>query len=256
MVDRRDIKVVLKQITLSGSTYPIVRQGVATVYIAGSEYRVSAPPEARGEALEWASHFTVRQPGGFDGEIDVPGDPRAAVLEAVLQELRNEKDRQADRAVGMHPDGLHHDALICLKGHVLHCSGGLFDLGAYCTICGETCIHECPNCQEPIRGMPVRTSVAAYRRPQYCHRCGHPYPWTEHSMKVARELIEHDNKLSPEDREKVWEGLKDVMADPRDALVPAKRKLIGITLEKASQFVREFVLDLLAKTITEMAKGT
>lgn len=255
MVDRRDIKVVLKQTTLLGSTYPGTLQRVATAYIAGHEYRVSAPPEARGEALEWVSHFTVRQPGGLDGEVDVPSDPRVAVLEAVLQELRNEKDRQTNRAVGMHPDGLHYDAQICLKGHVLHCSGGLFDLRAYCTICGEACIHVCQNCQEPIRGMRVRTSVAAYRRPQYCHRCGHPYPWTEHLMMTARELIEHDNKLSPDDQEKVWERLKDVMADPRDLLVPAKRKLIEIALEKASHTVREFVLDLIAKTIAEMAKG-
>jgi hypothetical protein len=45
------------------------------------------------------------------------------------------------------------------------------------------------------------------------------------------------------------------MSNPKADLVPAKRKLIDIKLGKATQWVREAVLDLTAKTIAEMTKG-
>jgi hypothetical protein len=46
-----------------------------------------------------------------------------------------------------------------------------------------------------------------------------------------------------------------IMSDPRADLVPAKRKLIEIRLGKATKYVREFVLDLTAKTIAEVMKS-
>ena len=61
MVDDISVKVVLKQAILAGSRYPEFLQRVATVYIDGKEYRVSAPAEATGQALDWMSHLSVRQ---------------------------------------------------------------------------------------------------------------------------------------------------------------------------------------------------
>jgi hypothetical protein len=45
------------------------------------------------------------------------------------------------------------------------------------------------------------------------------------------------------------------MSDPKADLVPAKRKLIDIKLGKATGYVRETILDLIAKTIAEISKG-
>ena len=46
MPDDLKVKVLLKQTVLNGSSDSQFLQWVATVYINGSEYRVSVPPEA------------------------------------------------------------------------------------------------------------------------------------------------------------------------------------------------------------------
>lgn len=77
----------------------------------------------------------------------------------------------------------------------------------------------------------------------------------EDLLRTARQLVEHDDMLSPEDREKLWDDLQYVMTDPKANLAPAKKKLIDIKLGKATAFVREAILDLIAKTTAEMFKG-
>ena len=74
-------------------------------------------------------------------------------------------------------------------------------------------------------------------------------------MRTARELLWHDDKLLLEDREKLWGLLQYVMSDPKADLVPAKRKLIEIGLEKAAKVTRDVVTDLVAKYAAEMSKG-
>ena len=86
----QDTKVVLKQRILQGADQSEHLQRVATVYINGKEYRVSAPPEAKGDALDWAPHFTVRQLVDINSEIEILDAPRALALEAVRAELENQ----------------------------------------------------------------------------------------------------------------------------------------------------------------------
>jgi hypothetical protein len=45
------------------------------------------------------------------------------------------------------------------------------------------------------------------------------------------------------------------MSDPQSDLVPAKRKLFEISIEKALPATREFFLDLMAKLGAEMLKS-
>lgn len=248
------VKVVLKQVTLYGSSDPAALQRVADAYVGGEEYRVSAPPGAKGDALDWVGHLSVRRPEGPNSESEPQGDIARLVLEAVAEELRGSK-RDASRALGLNPDGLHWDAQICLTGHVQSCGGTPFDRKDHCTKCGAPCIDECPHCGEPIRGVGVYASPASYVRPQYCHGCGHPYPWMEDRLRTSREMLEHDDKLSPDDRDRLWGDLQYVMSDPKAELVPAKRKLIEIYLGRATPYVREFFLDLIAKVTAEVLKG-
>lgn len=252
MIDGLPLKVVLEQRVLHGSNSAEALQRVAAVYVSGKEYRVSAPPRAKGDALDWIPHFAVRVLDGPNSEIEIPDPERSSVLNFVRQELERHK-RDVNRALGMNPDGEHCDAQICLRGHVVHCDGTPFRSEAYCTKCGARCIDECPQCQEPIHGMSTY-GVAPYSKPHFCHKCGHAYPWMEERLRTARELLENDDKLSPEDRENVWKDLGYVMSDPRSDLSPAKRKLIEVRLEHASKYVREFVLDLTAKIAAEMLK--
>ena len=58
-----------------------------------------------------------------------------------------------------------------------------------------------------------------------------------------------------DDRTKLFDLLKDVMSDPLSELAPAKKKLIEINLGKATEYVREFILDLVAKIATESLKN-
>jgi len=76
----------------------------------------------------------------------------------------------------------------------------------------------------------------------------------EDRLQTARELLYHDEKLTEKDREELWPVLKDVMSNPKDDLVPAKRRLIDIRLSGAGQVTREVITDLIAKTIAEMLK--
>ncbi len=96
--------------------------------------------------------------------------------------------------------------------------------------------------------------VALYSPPQFCHQCGHAYPWMEERLRTVRELLNQDKKLSADDRDSLLEDLQYVMSDPKAELVPAKKKLIEFKLEHAPNFVRELILDLAAKVIAESAK--
>jgi hypothetical protein len=76
----------------------------------------------------------------------------------------------------------------------------------------------------------------------------------EDRLQTAKELLYHDDKLSFEDREKLWGLLQYVMSDPKSDMVPAKKKLICITLENAATATQEFVTNLMAKYLAEMSK--
>lgn len=250
-----DEKVVIKQAVLNGSRDPRLLQRVAVVYIEGKEYRVSAPPEATGNALEWINHWAVRESADlFQGESESEGAVRVLVIRLVQEELKKRKVLEPGRT-GRHPDGRHCTAQICTNGHVNRCDGDTFESGEYCRECGSPYIDACPHCEEPMRGVMIYHSAADYRRPSFCHACGRAYPWMEERLTTARELLDHDDKLTEDDRRSLWPDLQYVMSNPKADLVPAKKKLIEIRLEKATDWVREAILDLAAKTIAEMAKS-
>jgi hypothetical protein len=252
MSDDLATKVVVKHTVLPGSNSDLP-QTVATVYVDGREYVISAPSKAQGDALDWLPHFKVTRVEGFNltqTDFDAFG---LLALKSVREELERIQ-RDKGRVAGLNPDGVHCDAQICLNGHVRHCNGEPFDSKAHCTRCGAACIDECLYCREPIHGVRMYSKVY-YICPKFCHRCGKPYPWMEDRLNTARELLNHDDKLDEDDREKLWNSLQYVMSDPKADLVPEKKKLITIMLEKATGPVREAILDLVAKTAAEYMKG-
>jgi hypothetical protein len=254
MSDDPNLKVVLKQTVLHGSNEETVLQPVATVYIGGTQYRVLAPPDATGEALDWVHQFSVRHYDEFGGEVESHDAPSVLALRSVEDELKSEK-REATRTQGKHPDGVHCDAQICLNGHVQQCEGGSFDPKAHCPQCGETCVDTCRHCNEPIPGVQMFRPAEEYTRPQYCRGCGRPYPWMEERLRTAHELLKHDDKLTLAERNELWDLLQYVMSDPKADLVPAKRKLIEIKLGQATPYVKEIILEWTAKFFAEIAKG-
>jgi len=74
-------------------------------------------------------------------------------------------------------------------------------------------------------------------------------------LQTARELLDHDDKLTFDDRKKLGDLLQYVMSSPKADLAPAKTKLIEINLEKAGAVTKEVIMDFLAKVTAEMLKS-
>lgn len=254
MNDRPSVRVLINQRLLKRAAQAGDMQCVATVYVNGNEFRILAPPGAQGRALDWVPHFSVRRLSDANAEAEVHDGSEIQVMEAVRKELEK---RETDGAVvdWVHPDGVHSVAQVCFKGHLVHCDGMPFCEDEHCTKCGAPCIHNCPECAEPIRGGSIYDSADRYIRPDFCHACGAPYPWTAERLDTARKLLDHEGKLSPEDRRELWDCLQYVITDPSAELVPAKKRLIEFKLEKVTGPVREFVLDLVARTTAEIFKS-
>lgn len=254
----RTFKVVIQKRTLSGSRDDDLLQRVATIYLeGGKELRVYAPSRATGDVLEWVDHCSVCRPDedGFNPntEIELEGASRIFARKVVKEELERIQ-RDANRPEGMNPDGLYYDAHICLHGHVQSSGRRVLNPGKHCAKCGSPNISDCPACKIPIRGEH-RYSEGHYRLPQFCHNCGSPFPWMKERLDTAHDLLYHDDKLSLEERNKLWATLRYVMSDPKSDLVPEKKKLIEINLQKAAAATREAVTDLLAKYLAEISKG-
>lgn len=253
MTDNFATRVVLHQTVLRGANDSNSIQRVATVYIDGAEYRVSAPPQATGDALDWVPHLTVRQLKAANSDVEVRGPLCALALQSVSEELEKSKRKEV-MANGLHPDGIHCAAQICTRGHVQQCDGTP-SLAKHCPKCGATCITECPDCSEAIRGVERYSPTTTYERPNFCPGCGRPYPWMQHTLRTARELLEHEDKLSLDERNSLLGDLQYVLADPKAELVAAKKRLIAIKLEKTSAYAKEFFTDLIAKIAVESMKG-
>ena len=71
-------------------------------------------------------------------------------------------------------------------------------------------------------------------------------------LQTAKELLDHDDKLSLDERQKLWGLLQYVMSDPKSDMAPAKKKLFEIGIAKALPATREFFLDFMAKLGAEM----
>jgi hypothetical protein len=249
-----DEKVVIKQAVLKGSPDPNFLQRVALVYIKGEEYRVSAPPEGTGSALDWINHWSVRQLTEVNSETIIEGALRVLAIKLVQEELERQKSDEPGKT-GMHPDGEHCAAQICTSGHVHHCDGETFKAKEFCKECGASCIDACTYCKVPIRGTVIYRPATTYHRPLFCHACGRPYPWLEDRLRTARELLDHDDKLTEDDRQALWPDLQFVMSNPKADITPAKTKLVTIELGKAAEWVKDAVIDLMAKTAAEVIKG-
>jgi len=248
-------KVVIEHAVLRGSQQEQFLQKVATVYLdGGEEFHVMAPAKATGDALEWLEHLSVRQPTAH-GYNPVTDGRSGSIIQKVAEELQRRKlDADIWRS-GTNPDGRYVAAQICLRGHVLNVNGTDFERSEHCPQCGEVGIDSCQHCKAAIRGGEVYASTTDYKLPYFCHKCGRAYPWMEDRLQTAKELLYHDDKLSLEEREKLWGQLQYVMTDPKSDMVPAKKKLFEIGIAEALPATREFFLDLMAKLGAEMLKS-
>jgi hypothetical protein len=111
-------------------------------------------------------------------------------------------------------------AQVCLNGHVVNFLTGTQPEHNknFCSTCGEKTIVQCTHCNAKMRGHYHTVGAISFLpevAPSFCHNCGEPYPWMEDRLRIAKELLDHDDKLSLEEREKLWDLLRYVMSDPK-----------------------------------------
>jgi len=78
---------------------------------------------------------------------------------------------------------------VCVKGHQItaHYSSAPERRQDFCKECGAPTIFACPKCKEDIRGhYNVRGVVSVFEDPvpEFCHKCGEPYPWTKTNHQI------------------------------------------------------------------------
>jgi hypothetical protein len=244
----REPKVIVEQRILRDSGDNVGMQRIALIYLGTLEHRVYAPSRASGNPADWRSQLAVRIDSGY-GELTLPEPDRSYIIDAMFREL----ERSANEVEKDEADAFYCEAQICVQGDVQSSDGMPFDPSAHCTKCGSECVHNCLSCGAPIRGK-VKYSAANYDCPSFCHGCGKPYPWMDEKLKIAKELLFHDDQLAYEERKELWGLLQYVMSNPKAELAPAKSKLISIKIQKAAAPIREFIIDLLAKCAAEMSK--
>lgn len=87
----------------------------------------------------------------------------------------------------------HHDVQqVCLNGHQItdNYNRSPEFRKSFCSTCGEKTIHQCPECNYPIKGDYHVDGVIAIggrtKVPTHCENCGKLFPWTERKESIAK----------------------------------------------------------------------
>ena len=146
----------------------------------------------------------------------------------------------------------YYPAQICLNGHVI--SSHLDNVADFCEKCGAKTISTCFQCNAPIRGK-INDSYAylcEYVRPDYCPCCGSPYPWTASALQAIQEIINEDDDLFDDEKEKICNSLPDLIAEtPRTNLAVVRVKKAAI---RAGPLIADALKQFLISFGCELAK--
>lgn len=135
-------------------------------------------------------------------------------------------------------------AEICLNGHTIsnYKTKGL----AYCEKCGAKVITECDKCSAPIHGsMDHGNFIGYFIRPDFCHHCGSPHPWTNLALETARCIIQEDDEMSYDERDMLSKTLDDILAEtPKTQLAVVRfKKYISAAGKFTVDALRQFIID-------------
>lgn len=147
------------------------------------------------------------------------------------------------------------NASICANGHVI--SPYSKDKQKFCSQCGAKSISSCSYCDTPIPGSSISDYMcnAPYKRPDYCHNCGKPYPWTEAALANAILLVQEEEAFSEQLKSSIVESLPDIITEtPKTnlAVVRFKKALVSagkFTADGIRQFAIDFGCELAKKLL-------
>jgi hypothetical protein len=154
-------------------------------------------------------------------------------------------------------------AMICLNGHVANPASRQYPEPdkQFCKHCGERLIERCGHCGAEIKGIYVninpfynRLSAESYRPPSFCESCGKPYPWIERRLQAAKELIDQEQRLAPDEKAALETDIQDVTHDvPRTQAAAIRIKNV---LAKVPGALGSALRDIIVNFASEAAKKT
>jgi hypothetical protein len=158
----------------------------------------------------------------------------------------------------MRDESWHDTAQICLNGHLItDIAQSAPELRKpYCDRCGDQTITACLSCQALIRGHYHVPGVVSFSHrdapPRYCHECGEPYPWTERSLKAARELTDELDALTSDERAQLKGSLDDLVRETARTQVATLRfkRLVA----KAGSGVVDMFKEILVAVVSESVR--
>lgn len=153
----------------------------------------------------------------------------------------------------------YHTSLICLNGHVIEDRIDTHPekASSYCPRCSEPTISACPNCEAPIRGDYEIEGVCGMAEmepaPNYCYKCGEPFPWTGKYLEAAKQMAAELEELTEEEKELLQESIAELVKDTPEAQLAATRfnRLLG-KVKKAGDPLRELMIQIVAETTKRM----
>lgn len=159
-------------------------------------------------------------------------------------------------------DSYYDTAQICLNGHVINTMAVSSPQSnqKYCADCGAQTVTTCPDCNSPIRGYYHVENVISffdYNKPNYCHNCGKPYPWTVASLEAARELADELEKLSAEERQQLKESFSDLVKNtPKTAVAETRfKKLMKKAGAEAYDSMKSILVDVVSEAVKKSVFG-
>lgn len=159
-------------------------------------------------------------------------------------------------------DSYYDVAQICMNGHVVNemAHSSPQSNQKYCADCGAQTITACTECNDNIRGyyhVPGVIGFFEYNKPNYCHECGEPYPWTVGSLEAARELADEMENLSAEEREQLKNSFPDLVRDTPKTVVAETRfkKLMTKAGSDAYDGMRTILVDVVSEAVKKSIFG-
>lgn len=146
----------------------------------------------------------------------------------------------------------------CSNGHKITGDLARENGAAFCPDCGAKTIKECAQCSASLRGDSVvkgpmmSVPVTWHRVPDYCHECGHPFPWMAAKLNAVNELAEAIEELTEHECALLAELVPHLVQEtPRTK--PAGFKVLTI-VSKLKEPARTAMRDLLMDMVVEGGK--
>jgi len=150
-------------------------------------------------------------------------------------------------------------AQVCLNGHITNSAYNNKPAlnTPHCVKCGAKTITVCTHCNSYIRGTPIignKLGWSISSAPNCCYACGKYYPWTESTIKAAKELAQEIEGLSESEKDILSKSIDDLILDTPQTTVAAVR--FKKYVMKAGRVIADGLRDILVNVVSETAKKT